>query len=164
MTPFLSDAAAAAMARLTVGNGREPVPEPLDRVRDIRSLVAALENEPAVLRGVRDALDGGATWQQVADAAGLQPAAAKWRWQGTDSEIAERQDSGRKRSARPSSVPTGLPGHSVAEAAEALGLTAQAIYLRVSRGQLRAETIEIADGRRYKRVFLEQTLPDRLAP
>jgi hypothetical protein len=34
-------------------------------------------------------------------------------------------------------------------------VTAQAVYLRVSRGQLRAETVTLPDGRSYKRVFLE---------
>ncbi len=42
------------------------------------------------------------------------------------------------------------------EAAAALGVTAQAIYLRVSRGQLRAETVTLDDGRSYKRVFPDE--------
>jgi hypothetical protein len=90
----------------------------------------------------------------VADAAGLSPAASKWRWQGTDADIEARIAAGRKRSQRPSSVPTDLPGLSVAEAARSLGITPQAVYLRVSRGQLRAEIVTIADGRSYKRVFV----------
>ena len=70
-----------------------------------------------------------------------------------------RQDAGRKRSVRPSSVPTDLPGLSVAEAATQLGVTPQAIYLQVSRGKLASQTIELADGRTYKRVFLHGKVP-----
>ena len=90
----------------------------------------------------------------MADAAGLSPSAAKYRWAGDDDAIAERQEASRRRKReRPSSVPTDLPGESVAEAAKRLGVTAQAIYQRVNRGQLEARTIELPDGRRYKRVF-----------
>ena len=126
----------------------------VERVRSIHSLQEALRQEELV--AVRAALDDGATWDEVAAAAGLQPAAAKWRWQGSDAEIAERHEKGRKRSARPSSVPTDLPGLSVAEAATKLGISAQGVYLRVSRGQLRSETVTIADGRSYKRVYLDE--------
>ncbi|HET8779558.1 MAG TPA: hypothetical protein VFM66_05750, partial [Agromyces sp.] len=55
---------------------------------------------------------------------------------------------------RPSSVPTDLPGESVSEAAKRLGITPQAIYQRVNRGLLEARTVELPDGRRYKRVFV----------
>jgi hypothetical protein len=126
----------------------------IERLRGIHSLTDFLKHEE--LAAVRDALDDGADWESIADAAGLQPAAAKWRWQGTDEEIAERHEKGRKRSARPSSVPTDLPGLSVADAAAKLGISAQGVYLRASRGQLRTETVTIADGRSYKRVFLEE--------
>ena len=129
--------------------------EPLERVRTIRALLLALEADPGLLAAVRSSLDAGATWDEVADAAALGTAAAKWRWQGTDEQIAERHAAGRKRAERPSSKPTDLPGMSVAEAAKALGVSAQAIYLRVSRGQLRAETVTLDDGRSYKRVFPE---------
>lgn len=127
---------------------------PLDRVRAIRSLLSALDADPAVLAAVREALDDGEPWDRVADAAGLGAAAAKWRWQGTDEEIAARLAAGRKRSARPSSVPTDLPGQSVAEAARILGITAQAVYLRITRGTLQATTVMLDDGRSYKRVML----------
>jgi hypothetical protein len=133
----------------------------LQRLRDIRALLVALDQDPATLLAVREALDAGAGWDEIAAAAGLKPAAAKWRWQGTDTEIAERHEAGRKRSARPSSVPTDLPGLSVAEAAAQLGVSAQAIYLRVTRGTLRAETIELSDGRSYKRVFPDDDAPAR---
>lgn len=126
----------------------------LERLRGIHSISELLRAEE--LAAVRDALDGGADWETIADAAGLQPAAAKWRWQGTDEEIAERHEKGRKRSVRPSSVPTDLPGLSVADAAAKLGITAQGVYLRAARGQVRTETVTIADGRSYKRVFLEE--------
>jgi len=139
-----SDAAIAALAAAT---------QPLERLAAIRAAIAALEADPATLQAVRDARADGADWVTVAEAAGLGTAATKWRWQGTDAEIAARAEAGRKRSARPSSVPTDLPGMSVAEAARSLGVSAQAIYLRVSRGQLRAETVELPDGRTYKRVF-----------
>jgi hypothetical protein len=154
MPPFLSDSARAALQHLSEADAAPTMPDPIARLRSIRSLVAALEEDAATLQSVRDALDAGETWTSIAMAAGLKPAAAKWRWQGSDEEIAARQAAGRKRSARPSNVPTNLPGHSVADAAKSLGVTAQAIYLRISRGQLRAETIELRDGRRYKRVFL----------
>ncbi|MBK4346916.1 hypothetical protein [Lacisediminihabitans changchengi] len=146
---YLSPESEAALAALVDAE------EPLHRLAAIRTAIAALEADPATLGAVRDARADGADWPAIADAAGLGTAAAKWRWQGTDAEIASRVEAGRKRSARPSSVPTDLPGMSVAEAARSLGVTAQAVYLRVSRGQLRAETVELADGRKYKRVFLD---------
>ncbi|SEB71167.1 hypothetical protein SAMN04489806_1575 [Paramicrobacterium humi] len=62
----------------------------------------------------------------------------------------------RPRSKRPSSKPTDLPGLSVAEAAASLGISPQAVYLRVSRGQLRAENVTLPDGRSYKRVFPDE--------
>lgn len=151
--PFLSDESRTALERLGDGDRSDVVPGPLDRLRGIRRLAAALEVEPATLKAVRDALAGGASWEDVAAAAGLKPAAAKWRWQGSDDEIAARHEAGRKRAARPSSVPTGLPGLSVAETARALGVSAQAVYLRISRGTLESRTVQLADGRRYKRVF-----------
>jgi len=154
MAPFLSEPARAALARLAELDA-QPAADPLERLRGIRSLVAELERDPATLQGVRDALDAGADWDAIAEAARLKPGAAKWRWQGTDDEIAARQEAGRKRSARPSSRPTDLPGHSVAEAAKKLGVTPQAVYLQVSRGKLRAETVQLPDGRTYKRVFLD---------
>lgn len=119
----------------------------------MRGLLAALESEPATLAAVRAAVASGVGWDRLGEAAGLSPAAAKARWQGSDEEIASRHEAGRKRSARPSAKPTDLPGLSVAEAAEKLGVSVQAIYLRVSRGQLEAQTVELPDGRRYKRVF-----------
>jgi transposase-like protein len=156
--PFLSAETAAALARLArlelVG---EQDAAPLDRLRGIRSLAVALEAEGATLRAVREALDGGATWDEVADAAGLSPSAAKYRWAGDDDTIAERQEASRKRKReRPSSAPTDLPGLSVSEAAKRLGVTPQAIYQRVTRGQLGARTVELPDGRTYKRVFPEE--------
>lgn len=153
MSAFLAEPARAALARLA-NLDAGPAADPLERVRGIRSLIAALEADPATLQAVRDALADGATWDAIADAAGIKAAAAKWRWQGTDAEIASRQEAGRKRSKRPSSRPTDLPGLSVAEAAEKLGVSAQAVYLRVGRGTLRAETVQLPDGRTYKRVFL----------
>lgn len=153
--PYLSASSRAALERVLAGD-REDATDALQRLRDIRTLLVALEQDPVILQAVREALDGGAGWDRVAEAAGLKPAAAKWRWQGTDAEIAERHEAGRKRSARPSSVPTDLPGLSVAEAATFLGVSAQAIYLRVARGTLRSETIELPDGRSYKRVFPEE--------
>lgn len=152
MTPFLSEPARAALARLAELESAPEAP-PLERMRGIRSLIAALDADPATLQAVRDALAAGETWDAVADAAGIKAPAAKWRWQGTDAEIAARQEAGRKRSVRPSSRPTDLPGLSVAEAAEKLGVSAQAVYLQVSRGKLRAETVQLPDGRSYKRVF-----------
>ena len=129
------------------------VTDPLGRLRAVRKASVALDQEPALLQGVRDSLDTGASWEQIADAAGLRVAAAKWRWQGTDDQIAARLAAGRKRSARPSSVPTELPGQSVADAARTLGVTAQAVYLRISRGTLEATTVTLDDGRSYKRVL-----------
>ena len=151
--PFLSDESRAALERLGDGDRADVVPSPLDRLHSIRSLAAALDREPATLNAVRDALAGGASWEEVAAAGGLKPAAAKWRWQGSDEEISARHEAGRKRAARPSSVPTDLPGLSVAEAARTLGVSAQAVYLRISRGTLESRTVQLADGRRYKRVF-----------
>ncbi|GAB3042419.1 hypothetical protein GCM10027052_25510 [Parafrigoribacterium mesophilum] len=153
MPPFLADSARAALARLAEGDRAQVMPGPLDRLRDIRSLITALEQDAATLDAVRDALASGASWDQVAEASGLKPAAAKWRWQGSDAEIASRHEAGRKRSARPSNVPTDLPGLSVAEAARRLGVSVQAIYLRISRGSLDATTVHLPDGRSYKRVF-----------
>ncbi len=150
MSDFLSPASRRALAAL------ETARDPLERLRAVRTVVAALDADTASLAAVRQAREGGASWEQIAEAAGLKPAAAKWRWQGTDEEIAARNEAGRKRAARPSSVPTGLPGHSVTEAARRLGVTAQAVYLRISRGQLEATTVELPDGRRYKRVLLPE--------
>jgi transposase-like protein len=134
-------------------------PAALDRIRSVRMLAAELEKDSATLHAVREARASGISWEQIAQAAGLGAAAAKWRWHGTDAEIAERHEAGRKRSARPSSVPTDLPGMSVSEAASKLGVSAQAVYLRVSRGQLRAETVSLPDGRTYKRVFPDEPAP-----
>lgn len=153
MSPFLSDPTRAALARLSEGDRTGAAPDPLERLHAIRSLITALEQDPATLHAVRDALRNGASWEQIAQSSGLRPAAAKWRWQGTDAEIESRHEAGRKRSVRPSSVPTDLPGLSVAEAAHQLGVSAQAIYLRVSRGTLKATTVQLPDGRSYKRVF-----------
>ena len=150
---FLAPSTSAALSRLAALDAA-PGSAPLERLRAIRSLLLELDADPATLVGVRDALRGGADWDEIADAAGLKPAAAKWRWTGTDAEIAARQVAGRKRAARPSAVPTDLPGLSVSEAAAQLGVTAQAIYLKLSRGKLAGRTVEIADGRSYKRVFL----------
>ena len=147
-----SRAALAALLALETGAG-----DPLERLRALRAALAALESDSASLIAVRAALDAGADWNGIAAAAGLGAAAAKWRWQGTDPEIAARHEAGRKRSARPSSVPTDLPGLSVSEAARRLGVSAQAIYLRISRGQLEAQTVELPDGRRYKRVVLPES-------
>jgi transposase-like protein len=154
---FLSAESRAALARVLELDADAPdgnsTPAPLDRLAALRTLVAAVDADPAALRAVRDALDGGTGWSEVAKAAGLAPSAARWRWSGDDAEIASRHEAGRKRSERPSSKPAELPGLSVAEAAKQLGVTAQAVYLRVSRGQLRAETVTLPDGRSYKRVF-----------
>ena len=152
--PFLSADAARELARLAELEAGSADPAPLERLRGIRSLVAALDADPA------EALDGGATWDDVADAAGLSPSAAKYRWAGDDAAIAHRQEASRKRKReRPSSVPADLPGLSVAEAAKRLGVTPQAIYQRVARGLLKAQTVELPDGRSYKRVFLAETPP-----
>ncbi len=156
---YLSASTRAAIDRVAAGDAAESVPAAIERLRDIRTLQLALENDPATLQAVRDALHAGVGWEDLADAAGLKPAAAKWRWQGSDAEIAERHAAGRKRSARPSSVPTDLPGLSVADAAKLLGVSAQAVYLRITRGTLRAETVELADGRSYKRVYVDADVP-----
>jgi hypothetical protein len=144
---YLSGASRRAIAALA-----EAI-DPLERLAAVRHASAALEREPALLEAVRESLAADATWETIADAAGLGVAAAKWRWQGTDDQIADRLAAGRKRSSRPSSVPADLPGQSVADTARALGLTAQAVYLRISRGTLRATTVTLEDGRSYKRVF-----------
>jgi hypothetical protein len=161
---FLSDQSAAALARLVALDADESA-SPLERMRAIRAVLLHLDADPAALRSVRDALADGAGWPDIAAAAGLKPTAAKWRWQGTDEEIAARLDAGRKRSIRPSSVPTDLPGHSVAEAAATLGVSPQAVYLQVSRGKLISRTVELPDGRSYKRVFLPgDALPSTAEP
>ena len=129
--------------------------DPLDRLAGIRNLIAKLEADPATLTAVREAQDAGASWDQIARAAKLTTAAAKWRWQGSDAEIATRHEAGRKRAARPSSKPTDLPGMSVADAARHFGISVQGVYQRISRGQLRSETVTLEDGRTYKRVFLD---------
>ena len=154
---FLSDASRRALKALSGARS------PLERVAAVRGAVTALEADEATLAAVREALDAGAGWDEIAAAAGLGVAAAKWRWQGSDAEIALRHEAGRKRAVRPSSRPADLPGLSVAEAAAALDVTVQAIYLRVSRGQLRAETITLPDGRSYKRVFPDEA-PAKDAP
>ncbi|MEO6532102.1 MAG: hypothetical protein ABIO06_00855 [Pseudolysinimonas sp.] len=149
---FLAVTTRAALERL-LALDEDAAAAPLARVAAIRGVLAELEADPAALAAVRAALEAGASWSDVAQAAQLSPAASRWRWQGDDAEIAARHEAGRKRSERPSSKPTELPGLSVAEAAGQLGVTAQAIYLRVSRGQLRAEMVTLPDGRSYKRVF-----------
>jgi len=156
---FLSPESRESLRRL-LDLDADAASAPLDRVAAIREASAALDADPAALRAVRAALEAGASWSDVAQAAQLSPAASRWRWQGDDAEIAARHEAGRKRSERPSSKPTDLPGLSVAEAAKQLGVTAQAIYLRVSRGQLRAETVTLPDGRSYKRVFLTEATPE----
>jgi hypothetical protein len=128
---------------------------PLDRLAGIRGLISALEDDAATLAAVREAQDAGVGWDAIAAAAGLGIAAAKWRWQGSDAEIAARAQAGRRRAARPSSKPSGLPGMSVAEAAHHLGISVQGVYQRITRGALRAETVTLEDGRSYKRVFPE---------
>ena len=75
---FLSDDTRAGLASLADADG--VVPDALARLRSIRSLIAALEADPATLQSVRDALADGASWEQIADAGQLKPAAAKWRW------------------------------------------------------------------------------------
>lgn len=151
---FLEPPTRAALERL-LAIDVDAASAPLDRVAAIRGVLAELDADPAALAAVRAALDTGASWSEIAEAAQLSPAASRWRWQGDDPEIAARHEAGRKRSERPSSKPADLPGLSVADAAQRLGVTAQAIYLRVSRGQLRAETVTLPDGRSYKRVFPE---------
>ena len=161
MGHYLAPSTGAALARLTALDS-DLGAAPLERLKAIRSLLLELDMDPATLGGVRESLRGGADWEEIADAAGLKSAAAKWRWSGTDDEIRARQAAGRKRAARPSSVPTDLPGLSVSEAAAQLGVTAQAIYLKLSRGKLVGRTVELADGRSYKRVFLEGETDARL--
>lgn len=151
--PFLSDESRRDLDALRSLDAAEQAPA-LARISGIRALLSALEDDPATLTAVRDALAADMTWDEVADAAGIGVAAAKWRWQGADQEIAARHEAGRKRSARPSSVPNDLPGLSVADAAKKLDLTVQAVYLRISRGQLESQTVELPDGRKYKRVML----------
>jgi hypothetical protein len=152
MGSFLAPTTAAALERvLTLQT--DTAGSPLDRLRAIRSLQTALEQDPATLAAVRGALAADVSWDQIADATGLKPPAAKWRWGGTDDEISARFEAGRKRSVRPSSVPTDLPGLSVAEAAAERGVSAQAIYLQVRRGTLVSRTVTLPDGRKYKRVF-----------
>lgn len=153
---FLSDDSARALAAL-VRLEQATDAAPLARLRGIRELAATLEADPAALVAVRAALADGAGWDDVAEAAGLSASAAKYRWAGDDDEIAERHEASRRRKReRPSSVPTDLPGLSVAEAAAKFGVTAQAIYQRVNRGLLEARTVELPDGRKYKRVFPEE--------
>ncbi|SFR73642.1 hypothetical protein SAMN05428970_1581 [Agromyces sp. CF514] len=153
---FLSPDAAAALAALAAMQAGEGDPAPLDRLRGIRSLVTALEADEAALDAAREAVADGATWDDVADAAGLSPSAAKYRWAGDDRAIADRQEASRQRKReRPSSVPTDLPGESVSEAARRLGVTPNAVYQRVNRGLVEARTITLPDGRSYKRVFFE---------
>jgi len=154
MSPFLSPETREALEQL-IRMDADPGSQPVERVRTIRATLAALEADPATVGSVRDALREGATWETIAAAAGLKPAAAKWRWQGTDEEIDIRHEAGRKRAARPSSVPTDLPGYSVSDAARKLGVTPQAIYLQITRGKLASRTVELEDGRSYKRVFLD---------
>ena len=158
---FLSDDSASALVRLAALEAGETDAAPLERLRGIRSLTVALEADAAGLAAVREALDAGATWEEVADAARLSPSAAKYRWAGDDAAIATRHEASRKRKReRPSSVPTDLPGESVSEAARRLGVTPQAIYQRVTRGLLEARTIELPDGRKYKRVFVSDASGD----
>ncbi|MDJ0350474.1 hypothetical protein [Cryobacterium sp. PH29-G1] len=152
MAHFLTASTRAALDRLLALDD-DVATDPLDRLHAIRSLRTALDIDPATLAAVRGALAAGRTWEEIADATGLKAPAAKWRWGGSDDEIAERLEAGRKRSARPSSVPTDLPGLSVAEAAAARGVSAQAIYLQVRRGSLTSRTVTRPDGRSYKRVF-----------
>jgi hypothetical protein len=151
---FLSQPSRESLDRLAALD-QQPAADPVDVVRGIRSVIAALDSDPATLQAVRAAIADGVGWDAIAAAAGLKPAAAKWRWQGSDEEIAARHQAGRKRAARPSSVPTDLPGLSVADAARTLGVTPQAIYLRVRRGTMAGQVIELDDGRSYQRVFLE---------
>jgi hypothetical protein len=164
MSPFLSPESRDALEQL-IRLDADTASEPIERIRSIRATLAALEADPATLASVRDALGEGATWDAIGAAAGLKPAAAKWRWQGTDEEIDTRHEAGRKRAARPSSVPTDLPGYSVSDAARRLGVTPQAIYLQITRGKLASRTVELDDGRSYKRVFLggDDARPDGAA-
>ena len=147
------DPATEAALRQLLAVTVDDAADPLEVLRGIRLVQNALESDAATLASVRAAVTAGVSWDDVADAAGLKAAAARWRWLGTDEEIAARLAAGRKRSARPSSVPTDLPGLSVAEAAARLGVTAQAIYLQVRRGTLESREVTLPDGRSYKRVF-----------
>ncbi|KFF60428.1 hypothetical protein JF66_04620 [Cryobacterium sp. MLB-32] len=140
-------------------SSQRPASTAIERLRAVRRLVHELESDAVTLRSVRQALTDGVGWNEIADASGIKPAAARWRWAGTDDEIAARLLAGRKRSVRPSSVPTDLPGLSVAEAATRLGVSAQAVYLQVSRGKLSSQTVQLPDGRSYKRVFLNEPNP-----
>jgi hypothetical protein len=150
---FLSADARVALARLTEVDAAEH-PSPLERLAALRTLTAALDADQASVVAAREARAAGENWDAIADAAGLSVSAAKYRWAGTDAEIADRHEASRRRKRdRPSSVPTDLPGISVADAAKRMGVTAQAVYLRIARGQLEARTIELEDGRKYKRVF-----------
>ncbi|SEN65079.1 hypothetical protein [Cryobacterium luteum] len=152
MDSFLSATTTAALQRLLTLQA-DADGSPLERLRAIRSLQTALEQDPATLVAVRDAVLAKTSWNEIAAATGLKAPAAKWRWGGSDEEISARLAAGRKRSVRPSSVPTDLPGLSVAEAAAARGVSAQAIYLQVRRGTLVSRTVTLPDGRSYKRVF-----------
>lgn len=157
---FLGAEASDALARLAALEGDDAPAGPLERLGALRALIAALERDPAQLESAREALASGAGWAEIAAAAGLTTGAAKQRWAGDDDEIARRQEASRRRKReRPSSRPSDLPGLSVAEAAARFGVSAQAIYLRIDRGTLEARTVELPDGRRYKRVF-----PDGEAP
>jgi len=144
----LSPATRAALEALLAAEA------PLDRLSALRAMSAALEGEPALLVAVREALDAGESWAAIAASARLGEAAAKWRWQGSDDDIAARHEAGRRRSARPSSKPTDLPGLSVSQAAARLGITPQGVYQRINRGQLETRTVTLEDGRSYKRVML----------
>ena len=155
---FLSPTTTAALQRLLTLQA-DAGDSPLERLRVIRSLQTALEQDPATLVAVRDAIAVRKSWDEIAEATGLKAPAAKWRWGGTDDEISARLEAGRKRSLRPSSVPADLPGLSVADAAAARGVSAQAIYLQVRRGTLVSRTVTLPDGRSYKRVFPDGT-PD----
>lgn len=163
LAPDTRAALAAVGALAGLANPAEPsgAPEstPIERLRAVRRLLQQLEADAVTLTSVRQALAEGAGWDEIAEASGLKPAAARWRWSGTDEEIAARLLAGRKRSVRPSSVPTDLPGLSVAEAATRLGVSAQAVYLQVSRGKLSSQTVQLPDGRSYKRVFLKEPDP-----
>ena len=87
-------------------------------------------------RGARGAR-AGRTWDHIADAAGLSPSAAKYRWAGDDAEIAERtRRAAQRKRERPSSAPTELPGRARLRGRRELGVTPQAIYQRVTSGLL----------------------------
>lgn len=153
MPHFLSESSRGALSRLSEADAADT--PALGRIRAIREALAALDEDPAILAAARDAEKAGASWAEIGAAAGLTAAAARWRWQGADDEIAARHAAGRKRAARPSSRPVDLPGHSVAEAARLLGVTVQAVYQQVRRGVLRSEKVVLDDGRSYTRVHLE---------